>query len=84
MDLPSFSLLDDPWIPVEREGKLQDVSLWELFRTSESLGRVRAENPLITASLYRLLLAILYRTQGPKGLAIGQSNGRRGLTGTQT
>lgn len=65
----SYNLVDRPWIPCRMaDGAgpvllgLQDV----LLRASE-IREISAESPVVTASLHRLLLAILHRNFGPSG-----------------
>jgi len=40
----------------------KEVSLTELFEQAHELRSVTDSNPLVVASVYRLLLAILYRS----------------------
>ena len=59
----SFNLVDEAWIPViDREGNPVEVGLREVFSGAHQLQCVAAENALETASILRLLLAVLHRT----------------------
>lgn len=62
-----FNLLDEPWIPVVTgTGGSKLLSLGDVFRNARDLRCVRGESPVITAALYRLLLAFLHRVHaGP-------------------
>ncbi|MFW9989857.1 MAG: type I-E CRISPR-associated protein Cse1/CasA, partial [Candidatus Odinarchaeota archaeon] len=63
----SFNLLDNPWIPcktVSNEFKL--LSIKEILFNPSDILEITSENPLISISIYRLLLAILHRNFGPK------------------
>lgn len=62
-DRATFNLLDRPWIPVrDLKGQPQLVSLRSALLESERWLEVRDSSPLVTASLLRLLLAVLHRT----------------------
>jgi CRISPR system Cascade subunit CasA len=65
----SFNLITKPWIPcVTLSGKPLELSLSELFRKAHEMRGIEDENPLIVASIYLLLLAIIHRAlNGPKG-----------------
>lgn len=66
--VPSFSLLEQPWIPVlDLTGRRRPVSLIELFDQAAELRAVAGELPSQTAAIFRLLLAILHRAaDGPE------------------
>ena len=63
-----YDLLTEPWIPViKQDAKSEQLSreklgLLALFREAESIKEVSHNNPLVVASVYRLCLAILFRT----------------------
>lgn len=63
---PSFDLLSRPWIPVrDLRGHSSLVGLRTALVEAEQWLDVHAESPLVTVSIYRLLLAILQRAMGP-------------------
>ncbi|WP_297563486.1 type I-E CRISPR-associated protein Cse1/CasA [Meiothermus sp.] len=66
-----FDLIQERWILVRTlDGKPDMVGLSELFRRARQLRAVEDASPLVVASLYRLLLAIVHRAiQGPLGLS---------------
>lgn len=60
--MKNFNLLKEPWIGVvNNEYAEKEVSLIELFEQAHELRSVTDSNPLVIASVYRLLLVILYR-----------------------
>jgi len=64
----SFDLTAQPWIPcITKQGQTVEVSLRQLFAEAHEVGEVSGESPMVTAALYRLLLAILHRVyNGPQ------------------
>lgn len=64
----SFNLIDEPWIPcVNNKGEAVELNLQETLTQAHELREVWGESPLITASFYRLLLAVLHRVyNGPE------------------
>jgi len=67
-DLPfTFNLVDAPWIPcISATGGTEELSLRETLLRSHRLRAIAGDSPLVTAALYRLLLAILHRVFGPE------------------
>lgn len=64
----SFNLIDEHWIPCIRlDGTSDELGLRQVFVQAHQLREIRGDSPLETASLYRLLLAVLHRVWGPKG-----------------
>lgn len=62
---PSFNLIDQPWIPCIRlDGKRDELSLRGVLAQAHELREIRGDTPLETASLLRLLLAVLHRVGG--------------------
>lgn len=63
----TFNLIDEPWIPCTLlpDGRIQDLSLGEIFGRAAEVREIRDGSPLVTVSIHRLLLAILHRTHGP-------------------
>ena len=66
--MPTFNLIKEPWVPcIAMSGKPKEYSLLEMFNKAHELKCIESDNPLNTASLYRLSLAVLHRAiQGPK------------------
>ncbi len=63
----SFNLVDLPWIPcIRHDGSAVELSLREVLVQAHQLRELGGESPLVTAALYRLLLAVLHRVFGPK------------------
>lgn len=64
----TFNLIDEPWIPCVVPGKdaPQLFSLRDTLRKAHSLKEIAADSPLVTASLYRLCLAVLHHIFGPR------------------
>lgn len=65
----TFNLTEAPWIPcMDAAGNARELSLLEVLTQAHSLRDLGGESPLVTAALYRLLLAILHRVYaGPAG-----------------
>ncbi|MBN1877692.1 MAG: type I-E CRISPR-associated protein Cse1/CasA [Anaerolineae bacterium] len=65
-----FNLIEEPWLPCIRlDGTLVMLGLYETLTQAHTLRELQGENPLATAALHRLLLAILHRNFGPKNSA---------------
>lgn len=61
--LPSFDLLDEPWIPLEhQDGRVHEVGLIAAFEHAATWRRVIDPSPLVTVALYRLLFAVFHRS----------------------
>ena len=59
---PSFSLLDEPWLPIRTvDGRVKDVGLLELFDQTEHVSALAETSPPSLVAQYRLLLAITHR-----------------------
>lgn len=65
---PSFNLVEEPWIPCLRpDGSSVELGLRDVLARAHELQGLHGESPLIVASLYRLLLAVLHRVvDGPR------------------
>jgi CRISPR system Cascade subunit CasA len=65
--MPEFNLVDQPWIPcLQRDGgKPQELSLRDTLTGAHEIRELFDDSPLVTVSLYRLLLAVLHRNFGP-------------------
>lgn len=59
---PTFNLLDEPWIPVVmKSGEPRELSLRDALVETEQVRELFDASPLVTASLHRLMLAVLWR-----------------------
>jgi len=66
----SFDLLQAPWIPcMQADGAPVELGLRDTLAQAHNLRELHGESPLVTAALYRLLLAVLHRVFGPAGYA---------------
>ena len=65
---PTFNLIDEPWIPcTDLDGHTQELGLRETLARAHELQGIQGDSPLVTAALYRLLLAVLHSAlRGPK------------------
>lgn len=67
---PTFNLLDEPWIPVVmKSGESRELSLRDALVEAQQVREVFDASPLVTASLHRLMLALLWRVFPLRGLA---------------
>ncbi|MGW5351049.1 type I-E CRISPR-associated protein Cse1/CasA [Streptomyces sp. NPDC004031] len=68
--VPSFDLVSQPWIPVQRtDGTTAELSLRDVFAEAGSLRRLVGDVPTQEFALLRLLLAILHdAVDGPQEL----------------
>ena len=66
--MPTYNLVDEAWVPcLAPDGRRIELGLRELFLTAHELQELRDESPLVTASLYRLLIVIAHRiVDGPR------------------
>jgi CRISPR system Cascade subunit CasA len=64
----SFNLIDREWIPcIQPDGGLAEFSLRQVLQRAHELRGVQGDNPLETAALYRLLIAVLHSAlRGPR------------------
>ena len=63
----TYDLTAEPWIPcLLTDGNMRDMSLAEVLAEAPSIREVLDPSPLVTASLHRLLLAIVHRIYGPR------------------
>ena len=62
-----YNLIDEPWIPVrDLSGDLKELGILDVLTSAEDLATIEDPSPLVTAALYRFLLAVLYRAlEGP-------------------
>ena len=63
----SFNLIRENWIPcVMPDGSVSELSLRDTLVGAQGIREVSDPSPLTTASVYRLLLAVLYRVFAPQ------------------
>jgi CRISPR system Cascade subunit CasA len=64
----TFNLLESPWIPCTlQDGTPVELGLRDALVRAHELRELHGESPLVTASLHRLLLAVVHRTfDGPE------------------
>ncbi|MDX1971078.1 MAG: type I-E CRISPR-associated protein Cse1/CasA, partial [Candidatus Sumerlaeia bacterium] len=59
----TYNLVTEPWIPITtNDGHSHSVSLRQVFEQAQEIRDISDPSPLSQVGLYRLLLAILYRT----------------------
>jgi CRISPR system Cascade subunit CasA len=64
---PSFDLLESPWVPcIDGDGHPLELSLRDVLVRAGDVRELYGESSLVTAALYRLLLAVLHRIFGPR------------------
>ena len=65
LDSPSFNLVDEAWIPcIRNDGTTAELGLRQVLLEAHQIRSLHGESPLIVASLYRLLLAMMYSIYG--------------------
>jgi len=76
-----FNLIDEPWIPVRRkDGSFAELGIKEVLLSAKELAGIEDPSPLVVASLYRFLLAVLYRAlEGPTDIDQAKALFREGL-----
>ena len=66
MTASTFNLIDQPWIPcICADGRVEELGLAETLLKAHTLRGLAGESPPVTAAIYRLLLAVLYRALDP-------------------
>jgi CRISPR system Cascade subunit CasA len=69
----SYNLVEERWLPcLTVEGEVRQASLREALIEAHRLREIQHPSPLVTASLHRLLLAVIHRALGPGGPASWQ------------
>ncbi|WP_114312727.1 type I-E CRISPR-associated protein Cse1/CasA [Thermus caldifontis] len=63
--MAKFNLIEEPWIPVLRNGRVEEVGIREALVNAHTITRIETPFPLEEAALHRLLLAVLYRALPP-------------------
>ncbi|MEW5894656.1 MAG: type I-E CRISPR-associated protein Cse1/CasA, partial [Candidatus Omnitrophota bacterium] len=81
--MSSYNLIDEPWIPVrDLGGNLKELGIKEVLLSANNLASIEDQSPLVTASLYRFLLAVLYRAlKGPCDIDEAKKLFREGFPG---
>jgi CRISPR system Cascade subunit CasA len=65
----SFNLIDEQWIPCITSGSSkEELGLLDTLLRAHTLLELHDPSPLVTASLHRLLLAVLHRVFGPESV----------------
>jgi CRISPR system Cascade subunit CasA len=78
--LASFNLITESWIPVRTGEGIIEVGLAEVLLSARAYQRLDHPSPLVTAALYRLLLAVLHRAlEGPEDIGQAASWFQNGL-----
>ncbi|HEX6780205.1 MAG TPA: type I-E CRISPR-associated protein Cse1/CasA [Ktedonobacterales bacterium] len=70
--MPSFNLIDEPWIPCAPPGREEPrlLSLRAALTNAHEWQEITDDSPLVVVALHRLLLAILHRVyRGPHDVA---------------
>ncbi len=76
---PEYDLTREPWIPCLRlDGSPTMLGLGEVLANAHELREISAETPLCTASIYRLLLALLQRVLNPTNIDAWEALWRAG------
>ncbi len=75
-----FNLLDEPWLPcITLTGATENYSIRTVLEQAQRIREIADPSPLVTASLHRLLLAIIHRVvDGPKSIAAWDRLRRQG------
>ncbi len=69
-----FDLLQKPWLLcISLTGERRELSLRDLLLSAHELSELYSDSPLVTASLYRFLLAVLYAIYQPQERANWQT-----------
>ena len=76
-----FSLIDEAWIPVRRlDGARVELGIREVLQQAKNIAVIEDPSPLVTASLHRFLLAVLYRAlEGPADIDQARALFKAGL-----
>jgi CRISPR system Cascade subunit CasA len=74
-EMPNFSLLESPWLPVRMNGgQVLNLGLAEVFERSKDIESLADTSPTDVIAQYRLLLAILHRAATLNAPGWGLSN----------
>ncbi|MCX6378704.1 MAG: type I-E CRISPR-associated protein Cse1/CasA [Armatimonadetes bacterium] len=62
METPKYNLLHEPWIPCELSGgSTVKLGLWDVLARAHEIIEIYDPSPLVTTSLHRLLIVLMYR-----------------------
>ncbi|NLG48937.1 MAG: type I-E CRISPR-associated protein Cse1/CasA, partial [Chloroflexi bacterium] len=63
-----YDLISEPWVPcVTDDGRMEELGLRDALVQAHRFRELGGESPLVSAALYRLLLAVVHRVFGPEG-----------------
>lgn len=76
-----FNLIDEAWIPVRKlSGERVELGIRDTLIQATHIATIEDASPLVTASLHRFLLAVLYRAlEGPTDIDQAKAWFRSGL-----
>lgn len=76
-----FNLIDEAWIPVRKLGGARvELGIRDVLLQAKDIAVIEDPSPLVTASLHRFLLAVLYRAlEGPADIDQAKSLFKSGL-----
>ncbi|HUX41799.1 MAG TPA: type I-E CRISPR-associated protein Cse1/CasA [Rectinemataceae bacterium] len=76
-----YNLIDEKWIPVRYpDGTHAELGIRETLLMAKELGAIEDPSPLVTAALYRFLLALIYRAlEGPTDIVEARTFFREGF-----
>lgn len=76
-----YNLIDESWIPVRgKNGSYMELGIKEVLLSAKNLAEIEDPSPLVVASLYRFLLAVLYRAlEGPTDIEEAKTLFKNGL-----
>jgi len=79
--MSQYSLIEENWIPVKLlDGNYKEYGIKETLLKAKEIAVIEDSSPLIVASLYRFLLAVLYRAvEGPTDIEQAKKLFREGL-----
>lgn len=65
--MSEFNLIEEPWIPcIDRDGNRVEHGIRDTLAKAHELREICDDSPLVTVSIHRMLLALLYRAfEGP-------------------
>lgn len=81
--MSQFNLIDEAWIPVRTlDDKRRELGIRDTLLQAKEIAVIEDPSPLVTASLHRFLLAVLYRAlEGPADIDQAKNWFKSGLPG---